>query len=126
MEKKIRKIRINDDVWGKIKLMSSLYCMTVNDVIEQAINEAFLKNKDELESKTQIEIKQKIDNITEDTNLTLLFLRYEKAKPHRRQAFEYWIGEFNKFKYKPLLPEQKEKLDKVINELIEKYKNANE
>ena len=126
MGTKVRKIRINDDVWGKIKLMSSLYCMTINDVIEQAINEAFLKNKNELELKTQIEIKQKINTISEDTNLMLLFFRYEKIKPHSRQALEYWLGEFNKFKYKTLPAEQKEKLDKIINELIEKYKNANE
>jgi len=126
METKIRKIRINDDVWGKIKLMSSLYCMTINDVIEQAINDAFLKHKDELELKTQIEIKQKINTINEDTNLMLLFFKYDKAKPQRRRAIEYWLGEFSKFKHKQLPAEQKEKLDKIINELIEKYKNANE
>jgi len=128
MESKVRHIRISDEVWSKIRLLASAWCMSYGEIIESSINETFLKYKTKLEEKIQIEVKQKTEEILPEPILELKIANYEKVKVNltTRQHFETWINMFNEFRNKKLPQGQRTRLEQILNELIERYKNASQ
>jgi len=120
-----KHIRVNNETWKKIKFIAALRGITQGQLIEEFADTYLLNNQ----LTTPCIIKQKTEEeILPEPLLELKITNYEKVKANltMRQHLETWINIFNEFRNKKLPQEQRLRLEQILNELVERYKNVSQ